>query len=272
MMTTQVVIIAEIDRMLVELLQQLGFNKYEAEAYSTLLAQGPLTGYELGKLSHVPLSRSYEILERLAQKGLALVQPGNPVRYRAQEPQQFLVRLRSTMEAQLDALAASLTTLASPDTTGDYWVVRGRQHIIAQARAMIAAAQHTLDLTLPAACDAELADVLADAQERGCHIFRSSLSLSQAVAGPDICLLLVDHREALAGTLSPADSCQATVSGNKALLAALRGYFAYQQSGRNSAPAAAFAARRQEEHADWLAWEESKQRRLWRMTAEDHVA
>lgn len=256
--------------MLVELLQQLGFNKYEAEAYSTLLTQGPLTGYELGKLSHVPLSRSYEILERLAQKGLALVQPGNPVRYRAQEPQQFLAQLRSTMEGQLDALAASLTALASPDTTGDYWVVRGRQHIIAQARAMIAAAQHTLELTLPAACDAELADALADAQQRGCHIFRSSPP--QVAPGGDICLLLVDRREALSGTLSPADSCQATVSGNKALLAALRGYFAYQQSGRNAAPAAAFAARRQEDRPDWLAWEESKQRRLWRMTAEDHVA
>src|SRR5690242_3289871 len=65
---------------MVDLLQQVGLNKYEAEAYAALLQHGPLTGYELVKRSEVPLSRSYEILERLASKGLALVQPGDPQR------------------------------------------------------------------------------------------------------------------------------------------------------------------------------------------------
>ena len=68
--------------MAVELLQRVGLNKYEAEAYFALLADGPLTGYELGKRSSVPLSKSYETLERLTRRGLALVQPGDPPRYR----------------------------------------------------------------------------------------------------------------------------------------------------------------------------------------------
>ena len=34
-----------------DLLQRIGLNKYEAEAYLALLAEGPLTGYELGKRS-----------------------------------------------------------------------------------------------------------------------------------------------------------------------------------------------------------------------------
>ena len=42
--------------MAVDLLQRVGLNKYEAEAYLALLADGPLTGYELGKRSaaHLP--------------------------------------------------------------------------------------------------------------------------------------------------------------------------------------------------------------------------
>jgi hypothetical protein len=40
----------------IELLQQIGLNKYEAEAYYTLLSEGPLTGYELGKRSLSPVS------------------------------------------------------------------------------------------------------------------------------------------------------------------------------------------------------------------------
>src|SRR6476469_4922374 len=81
--------------MSVELLQRLGLNKYEAEAYVALLAEGPLTGYELGKRSNVPLSKSYETLERLARRGLALVQPGDPPRYLAERPARFAAQTRS---------------------------------------------------------------------------------------------------------------------------------------------------------------------------------
>ena len=104
----------------IELLQQIGLNKYEAEAYYTLLAEGPLTGYELGKRSQVPLSRSYEILERLTQKGLALVQPGDPPRYLAASPDQFLGQVRGTVLERLDTLASVLATLPQPDgSSGD---------------------------------------------------------------------------------------------------------------------------------------------------------
>src|SRR5579859_3438973 len=94
-----------------ELLQQIGLNKYEAEAYYTLLCEGHLTGYELGKRSQVPLSRSYEILERLTQKGLALLQPGDPPRYTATNPDIFLGRVRTNMVETLDALATALAAL-----------------------------------------------------------------------------------------------------------------------------------------------------------------
>src|SRR5213082_711391 len=113
----------------IELLQQIGLNKYEAEAYYTLLAEGPLTGYELGKRSQVPLSRSYEILERLSQKGLVLVQPGDPPRYAAQEARLFLGALRATQSATLDALAEALAGLPRSRSGDEFWVLRGRRAI-----------------------------------------------------------------------------------------------------------------------------------------------
>src|SRR5215470_9023635 len=130
----------------IELLQQIGLNKYEAEAYYTLLLQGPLTGYELGKRSPVPLSRSYEILGHLTQKGLALAQPGDPPRYTATDPNLFLGRVRSTMAETLTALTEALTSLPQGDTNGEFWVIRGRQHIVERTQAMIAGAQNTLEL------------------------------------------------------------------------------------------------------------------------------
>src|SRR5205085_12370414 len=157
----------------IELLQQIGLNKYEAEAYYTLLAEGPLTGYELGKRSQVPLSRSYEILERLTQKGLALVQPGDPPRYLAASPDQFLGQVRGTVLERLDTLASVLATLPQPDGSSEFWVVRGRQQILNRVRTMIASAQRTVDLSLAPEDEVEVREVLALSRARGCDLFQA---------------------------------------------------------------------------------------------------
>jgi HTH-type transcriptional regulator, sugar sensing transcriptional regulator len=253
----------------VEQLQQIGLNKYEAEAYYTLLAEGPLTGYELGKRSQVPLSRSYEILERLAQKGLALVQPGDPPRYLAEDPKRFLGQVRQTMTTTLDALADSLSTLSHAETASEFWVIRGRQHIVARAKAMIADAQRSISLLLPPGCEAELSDVLALAQKRGCSIFRSS---SAAQGDAEMLLLLIDECEALAGLLHPADRCQAVVSSNQALVAPLSSYFTRQIPAKYPVPVASFEASQQNDPLNWVAWEDRKQRHLWSLTHDHRVA
>src|SRR4051794_10051416 len=108
--------------MAVDLLQHVGLNKYEAEAYVALLADGPLTGYELGKRSNVPLSKSYEILERLLRRGLALVQPGEPPRYLAERPERFLAQTQAEQERVLGALAAALAEQRRADPADQFWV------------------------------------------------------------------------------------------------------------------------------------------------------
>ena len=249
----------------IDLLQQIGLNKYEAEAYYALLARGPLTGYEVGKYSQVPGSRSYEILERLAEKGLVLVQPGDPPHYSAQEPSAVIDRFRASMETTLDTLASSLASLARVDTTGEFWVVRGRQNILAQISSLIAGAQETLDLKLPAHVD--LVGQLAQAQARGCRIFRVS---SQDQDGDNV-LLMRDDRDALIGVLTPPESSQAVISSNAALLDALQGYFAYQRS-----PARMLSEvpeRTSQPHdVDWMDWEARKQRHLRSVSNRNRVA
>jgi sugar-specific transcriptional regulator TrmB len=255
----------------VEQLQQIGLNKYEAEAYYTLLAEGPLTGYELGKRSQVPLSKSYEVLERLTQKGLALVQPGDPPRYVAEDPERFLGQVRQNMTKTLDTLASSLATIMRSHTGGEFWVLRERQHILARARTMVAEAERTISLYLPPVYDAEISDVLAQARGKGCQILRASTA-DQNDHGEDGILLLVDDREALAGTLTPAGRCQAVVSENQALVNGLGGYFAQQQPMEQPTPITSTVATTQNDWLDWVAWEDRKQRRLWRLTSDHRIA
>ncbi len=209
----------------IEQLQQIGLNKYEAEAYYTLLAEGPLTGYELGKRSQVPLSKSYEVLERLTQKGLALIQPGDPPRYMAEDYNRFLGQVRQNLTKTLDTLTGSLALIGRSHTGDEFWVLRGQQHILARVRAMVMDAKQAIYLYLPPAYDAELADVLALARAKSCQILRASAT-DQKQNDADVIMLLVDDRQALAGTLTPAGHCQAVVSSNQAIVTALSMFFA----------------------------------------------
>ncbi len=250
--------------MAVNLLQEIGLNKYEAEAYYTLLAHGPLTGYELGKRSQVPSSRSYDVLERLCQKGLALVQPGEPARYRALEPALLLSQVRASMEEALNTLSSSLISAEQSDGTGEFWVVRGRQQILARAQALCAAAGETLHLAIPESLRNDFAVSLAQARRRGCSI---SLITEQSPTTPAISLL-IDGGEALLGTLTLEG--QAILSRNPALLALMTDFF------RQSRPAAITHPDEQRpvtlQEGDWLDWEKRKQQRLRKNHADRYIA
>jgi sugar-specific transcriptional regulator TrmB len=256
--------------MVIDLLQRIGLNKYEAEAYAALVQYGPLTGYELGKRSGVPLSRSYEILERLSARGLALQQPGDPPRYTAEPPKQFVDRTRAATAATLDALAGALADLELSALPDGFWVVRGREHILAHANTCIAQAQRTLALSVTPPHAAELELALNQARDRGCRILQSPIDLdTEDVAAV---LLVADDGKGLVGTLAPHAHSQAVVSTNPAFVAALRRFFAPQLL---VAPRRSFEAAgtpREAQPLDWLDWEERKQRRLLGRWAENHAA
>lgn len=236
--------------MSITLLQQIGLNKYEAEAYTTLLTCGPLTGYELGKRSQVPASRSYDVLERLCQQGLALVQPGEPARYRALEPTLLLNRVRVRTEEALAALASSLSSVQQPGS--EFWVVRGRQHILDRVQELCTTACQSLKLTVPTDACADLAVNLAQAQRRDIRL----QVLSEPFSVVPTIALLADERQGLLGTLTPDG--QAILSQNPALLALLAGFFrqpypTVQLNGHWFTPPS---------ESDWLAWEQRKHQRL----------
>ena len=246
--------------MVVDLLQRVGLNKYEAEAYAALLQHGSLTGYELGKRSEVPLSRSYEILERLTAKGLALVQPGDPPRYAAEPPEQFLERTRTATTTTLDALAQALADAGPSATPEGFWVVRGQEHILAYANTCIARARRTLALRIAPAQSGFVADALAQARARGCRTVLPPIGARAEDAAT--LLLVIDDREAMVGTLTSADRAQAVVGANRAFVAALGRSFEPRRLFEPAQVAESAAATGEPQPLSWLDWEQHKQRRL----------
>ena len=84
------------------LFHQLGLNLYESKAYATLLARGQVSPSELGGLTLIPQSRTYDTLVSLKDKGFALTTPSSSKAvYTAAEPSKILSTLYSKKRKEI---------------------------------------------------------------------------------------------------------------------------------------------------------------------------
>ncbi|MFH1337499.1 MAG: helix-turn-helix domain-containing protein, partial [Nanoarchaeota archaeon] len=79
-------------------LKSIGLNLYERKIFVALLAKGIATAAEVSELAKVPRSRSYDVLESLAEKGFVMVQTSKPIKYVALAPKEALDRTKEIME------------------------------------------------------------------------------------------------------------------------------------------------------------------------------
>ncbi len=75
-------------------------NLYEARLWTVLLKRGEASAGELSKLSEVPRSRSYDILESLEKKGFILVKIGKPIVYTAVHPNEIIERFKRNVKQE----------------------------------------------------------------------------------------------------------------------------------------------------------------------------
>lgn len=66
-----------------EVLKELGLSDYEAKAYTELVLLGPSNANDLSKVSNIPRSKIYEVLERLMEKQMVEVFEEKPKIFRA---------------------------------------------------------------------------------------------------------------------------------------------------------------------------------------------
>ena len=83
---------------ILDALKGIGMNLYERKIYVALLAKGIATAGEVSGIAKVPRSRSYDILESLADKGFVVLQPSKPIKYVALEPKDALERVKHNLE------------------------------------------------------------------------------------------------------------------------------------------------------------------------------
>jgi len=79
-------------------LKNIGLNLYERKIYVALLAKGVATAGEVSEIAKVPRSRSYDVLESLADKGFVVSQSSKPIKYVALAPKDALSRAKDNLK------------------------------------------------------------------------------------------------------------------------------------------------------------------------------
>ncbi|MEM5829150.1 MAG: helix-turn-helix domain-containing protein [Candidatus Aenigmatarchaeota archaeon] len=96
-----------------EALRSIGLNLYERKLWVALLAKGTSTAGELSTIANVPRSRSYDVLQSLAEKGFVVVQSGKPLKFVAIPPTEALERVKAKIEEELKSKIERIEELKS---------------------------------------------------------------------------------------------------------------------------------------------------------------
>lgn len=154
-----------------ESVKSLGLSEYEAKVYLALLDESPVSGYRVARNSGVPRSKVYEVLGGLVNRGLALVNHGEPVRYAPVSPGEVISRKKRELEGNIDNARESLERyVSSADSRGVIWDLTGREAILERAREMAGRAEKSLLLEIWQEDATELRGALSEAARRGVEV------------------------------------------------------------------------------------------------------
>jgi len=102
------------EKSLIDDLQELGLNQYEAKVYLALLERDALTTSDVATISGVPRARTYDILESLVSKGLASLRPGKHKKYSAADIDTYKRNLIVDIEKTAVSLKRRFETIFPP--------------------------------------------------------------------------------------------------------------------------------------------------------------
>lgn len=154
----------------------MGWGKYHAAVYETLVERGALEPTDVATWSDVPKGRVYDILDDLYQEGAVKQQSMNPTVYVAQHPEKIIDRREEEFVEKATDAKQKLFQTYEVNFDEDLgrnpaWVVTGRSGVVDQVREQLELAEDHIDAFEPEPWfreeDVQLLDDLAD---NGCDI------------------------------------------------------------------------------------------------------
>jgi sugar-specific transcriptional regulator TrmB len=109
----------------------------EAEVYTWLLQESPVTGYRIAQALRKPAPNVYKALESLQSKGAVLVDEGESRQCRPVPPAELLAQLDRRFQRDRTEAARRLTEVSGPAEDDRVYTLRSPDQVLERARRML---------------------------------------------------------------------------------------------------------------------------------------
>ena len=144
---------------ILDALKNVGLNLYERKVYVALIAKGVATAGEVSEIAKVPRSRSYDVLESLADKGFVVAQSSKPIKYVALAPKDALERAKDSLHKR------HITTIERMDRMLNSPVMNELENIYSQGFSLVQPADIAGTLKGSFAINQQLKSLIKNAKE-----------------------------------------------------------------------------------------------------------
>lgn len=149
---------------IIESLMKLQLTRQEATIYAILVNEGPMTGYEVSKVSGISRSNTYSALAGLVEKGAAYITEGTSTRYIPVSAGELCDNRILEIQKIKNYLVNNLK-LRSDDPEG-YITIKGEKHILNKMRNILRNAKERAYISVSHKILHEINDELVSAVER----------------------------------------------------------------------------------------------------------
>lgn len=236
----------------------LGLTDYEHRAYCALLAEPGSTAYRIGRASGVPLSKVYDVMDRLVAKGAAQVSSAKPARYRPTPPDEMVRRAREEIEGRLSATGATLSALYKAEPAPQDESIEGADPLAASIRSGVTLAESVVRCVCGIAAEPFVRQALPSRSSARVSL----VALSPSLLPADAFLVVIDDRSVIIGSMQPAHLGLAT--HRPAAIAIGQALFALAPNAPGTRAVTLQSVQLPSGAGEWLGFEEAKHRRLLR--------
>ena len=224
----------KIEKELVQILSEFGFNASVGKAYLSLLKNNPATGYEISSRSGIPRSAVYSVLKNMESQGLINPVAQTPRKYIPLAPSSLVEHLDRLHSHRIELLTDTLEDFDTNDESFDFWHLHGYQNILLKMKECINNCKEKLFMSGWNKEFLKLAGELEKAEKRGVEITLFSFSTIIKKIGVTVSyeliekellevwkpkvLLVSDHDITMMGSTIENDSSRAIWTQNKAII------------------------------------------------------
>jgi HTH-type transcriptional regulator, sugar sensing transcriptional regulator len=125
----------------IDSLRELGLNELEAEVYTHLLSNQPMTAYAVGNALGRPTANVYKAIDSLARRGAVVIEEGESRVCRAVRASEFLRQLQRGFSETVREAAEALRSIDNPVQDEKVYRIESVPAVFEHARTMLRSAK-----------------------------------------------------------------------------------------------------------------------------------